>query len=432
MPVIIIGSGLVGAATALALHKVGIQCSLYDQVVFSQSRAEGKPVEFEESGGSVVIQAGGLRVLRSLGLLEECFANGTASSYASWYKIDGSNPIVLDFRISNQKAGETDESLLAPLQILRSKLHSILMQACHRAGIKTFTGKKLVQVTQSETSVSANFADGTSASGELLIGADGIHSATRRKVFGEDLVAKFTGSMGHIGVVRTTETGIVLKDTEECAFYVNRDKKHGVAVFKVSDVMAAVQVNTYGDVEEEDKTASYRPYSDLPKHAGRLADLLHEWGAPAHVEKMMRNSFRVSSTSIYDLPDMETYRKGRVILIGDAAHGMVPNAGIGLLTGLVDVGTLLVLFQQFPGQEDRNQVLDMYSTIRVARATEASRQARDMRAKSVATSVFGGGFNHFLLRIAITAVNAGFYTLYNVIDCEADIMKLIEESKTHQ
>ncbi|ORY38660.1 FAD/NAD(P)-binding domain-containing protein [Rhizoclosmatium globosum] len=404
MPVIIIGSGLVGAATALALHKVGIQCSLYDQVVLSQSGAEGKAVEFEESGGSVVIQAGGLRVLRSLGLLEECFANGTVSSYASWYKIDGSNPIVLDFRISNQKAGETDESLLAPLQILRSKHSNASLPS---AEIKTFTGKKLVQVTQSETSVTANFADGTSASGELLIGADGIHSATRRQVFGEDLVAKFTGSMGHIGVVRTTETGIVLKDTEECAFYVNRDKKHGVAVFKVSDEW-------------------------LPFNMQGVCDLLHEWGAPAHVEKMMRNSFRVSSASIYDLPDMETYRKGRVILIGDAAHGMVPNAGIGLLTGLVDVGTLLVLFQQFPGQEDRNKVLDMYSTIRVARATEASRQARDMRSKSVATSVFGGGFNHFLLRIAITAVNAGLYTLYNVIDCEADVMKLIEESKTHQ
>ncbi|KAJ3059031.1 hypothetical protein HDU99_006540, partial [Rhizoclosmatium hyalinum] len=74
------------------------------------------------------------------------------------------------------------------------------MQACQRAGIKTFVNKKLVDVKQESSSVTAFFADGTTATGDLLIGADGIHSATRRKVFGENLRAKFTGEMGHIGV----------------------------------------------------------------------------------------------------------------------------------------------------------------------------------------------------------------------------------------
>ncbi|ORY38227.1 FAD/NAD(P)-binding domain-containing protein [Rhizoclosmatium globosum] len=220
---IIIGSGLIGAATALALHKVGIHSILYDQVDLAQAIAEGNAVEFGDSGGAVAIQASGLRVLRSLGLLDECLKEGTTTPYASWAKIDGSAQVVIDTRTWNKTAGETDPVMQLPLQILRSKLHSILMRACHRAGIKAYVGKKLVDVKQDESVVTATFADGTIAMADLLIGADGIHSTTRRKVFGEKLTAKFTGEMGHIGVVNLKQHNIDLKDTERIIFYVDNE-----------------------------------------------------------------------------------------------------------------------------------------------------------------------------------------------------------------
>ncbi|ORY38251.1 FAD/NAD(P)-binding domain-containing protein [Rhizoclosmatium globosum] len=344
--VLIIGSGLVGAATALALHQVGIKSTLYDQINPMEVVMRGEEIEFGETGGSVMIQAGGLRILETLGLLDICLKNGAILPYVSWHNIDGSKPIVADTRIANKTAGESDPRLQAPLHILRSTLHTILMQACHKKGIKTLVGKKLVGICD---------------------WADGMHSATRRKVFGEHLTANFTNSTGYIGVVRTTENGINFKETEECAFYVEREKKLGVAVFKVSDEIAAIQVSTFGDKEEQDQSTSYRPYSDLPKHAGRLADLLKSWGVPPHVEKMMRCAFRVSAASIYDLPDMDKYHKGRVVLIGDAAHGMVPNAGLGLLTGLEDVGTLLALLKSLPNDSMWEKTLELYSKIRVAR-----------------------------------------------------------------
>ncbi|ORY38245.1 FAD/NAD(P)-binding domain-containing protein [Rhizoclosmatium globosum] len=325
---------------------------------------------------------------------------------------DGSAPIVSDTRIANRTAGETDPKLLSPLQILRSRLHSIFIKACHKVGIKTHIGKKLATIEQGEGSVTATFVDGTTATGDLLIGADGMHSATRRRVFGENLTATFTGSMEH---------QINLKETEECAFYVDRDP---------SEDIAAVQVSTFGDKEEQDKSASYRPYTDLPKHAGRLADLLHEWGVAPHVEKMMRCAFRVSAASIYDLPDMETYHKGRVLLVGDAAHGMVPNAGIGLLTGLEDVGTLLALFKRYPQGQDWDKVLALYSKIRVPRGTGAANQARNIRTKTVATTpIFGGNLNHFVFRLVIHAANAGMFSLYSLFDCEVEVAKAIEDAK---
>ncbi|ORY38237.1 FAD/NAD(P)-binding domain-containing protein [Rhizoclosmatium globosum] len=415
--VVIIGSGLVGAATALALHQVGIKSSLYDQIDPIEAVSQGQAIEFGESGGAVMIQAGGLRVLRTLGLLDECIAAGILTPYVSWHKIDGSAPIVHDARISNRTSGEMDPQLQTPLQILRSDLHRILIQSCHRAGIKTFVSKKLVDVTQDDVSATATFTDGSTATGDLIIGADGIHSVTRRKVFGENLRAKFTGSTGHIGVVKTTENGITLKPEEGTAFYVDRDKKLFMATFKVSDDTAAVSVSTFNDPENEDQ--SYRPVSDLPKHASLLADMLHTWNAPPHIEKMMRYAFRLSSTSIYDLPDMSSYHKGRVILIGDAAHGMVPSAGIGLLTGLEDVGTLLALFRHFPQEENWNKALELYSKIRVERGTAAANRSRFIKGQTYATTpIFGGSVNHFIQRMVVAGFNSG----------RSEVAKLVKES----
>ncbi|ORY43849.1 FAD/NAD(P)-binding domain-containing protein [Rhizoclosmatium globosum] len=357
--VVIIGAGLVGAATALALHQAGIQSTLYDQAQPTEPVMDGYPVEFGETGGSVVIQASGLRVLKALGVLEECFEAGRRCSYISWHKIDGSSPLVSDTSTSNRTAGETDPSLLRPLQILRSKLHRILIHACHKAGIATQTGKKLVGVTENESSVTATFADGSTATGDLLIGADGIHSATRRQIFGENCTATFVGSTGYIGVVNIKEHGIDLKETEELAFYTDRDNKRVVTAFKV-----------------------------------------------------------------------DAKRVPRVLLVGDAAHGMVPNAGLCLMVGLEDVGTLRALFQRLPDAKQWQRVLELYSTLRVPRCTKTANQARSFRISNTASaSTFGGDLNHFIFGLVVYAANAGYFSSYTVFDCEGEVEKLFVEKE---
>ncbi|KAJ3292078.1 hypothetical protein HDU79_001773 [Rhizoclosmatium sp. JEL0117] len=413
MRAIIAGSGLVGATTAIALHQVGIQSVLYDQVDLVQAALSsgGAPVavDFGDSGGSVMLASSALRVLRTLGLLDEVLASSLPSTYTNWFKIN----------VCTNHCGETDPALQTPIQILRSKLHNILMQACHKAGIRTFTGKKLVSVNQTSTGVFVQFADGTSAEGDFLVGADGIHSATRRQIFGESSKAEFTGVIGHIGVVKTRLNNITLKET--CAFYLEREKKQLVCTFKVSDELAAVQVMTFNDplpVEGDE----YRPYSDLPKESTRLADLLADWGVPKHVEAMMRKSFRISPAAIYDLPDLSAYHKGRVVLVGDSAHGMVPNAGLGLLTGLEDVGVLLELFRNFRNPQDLSKVLDLYSQLRVPRGQDAAGKSRDM-AKQYYTG--SSTIGHFLLRVGIFLFNHNLVKYGKVYDCPTEVAAAI-------
>ncbi|KAJ3066645.1 hypothetical protein HDU99_003776 [Rhizoclosmatium hyalinum] len=422
MHAIIAGSGLVGAATALALHQVGIQSTLYDQVDLVQATlaSNGLPVavEFGDSGGSVLLGSTALRVLRELGLLDEVLASAHPSPVSHYFKIDGTSAIALDVVNAVKNSGETDPTLQTPVQILRSK-------ACYRAGIRTFTGKKLVAYNETEQGINVQFADETFATGDFLVGADGIHSATRRSIFGDSCKAEFTGVIGHIGVVRIKEHNIALKET--CAFYIDRNKKQMVCTFKMSEELAAVQVMTFNEpqpvVGEE-----YRPVPDLPKESTRLADLLAEWGVPKNIESMMRNSFRISPAAIYDLPDLASYHKGRVIIIGDAAHGMVPNAGLGLLTGLEDVGVLLELFRRFKEPKELPQVFSLYSQLRVPRGHEAAKRSRDMAKQYYSGSQIVG---HFMLRVAFFLLNYNLVKVHSVYDFRDVVDKAVLGLASH-
>ncbi|KAJ3279749.1 hypothetical protein HDU79_000337 [Rhizoclosmatium sp. JEL0117] len=424
MHAIIIGSGLVGATTALALKQAGIDSTLYDQVDLVQAAiaSNGAPVavDFGDSGGSVLMASSGLRVLRTLGLLDDVLAASLPSPTVTWFKINGTSPIVLDNINANRKAGETDPALQSPIQILRSKLHNILMQACHKAGIRTFTGKKFISYVESGDSVTVQFADGTTATGDFVVGSDGIHSAVRRAMFGASSKAEFTGVIGHIGVVRLKEHNIVVK--EPCAMFIDREKKQIVSTFTVSDDLAAVQVSTFNDptpVEGDE----YRPYADLPKESARLADIMESWGLPKNIEMMMRKSFRISPAAIYDLPDLETYHKGRVVLLGDSAHGMVPNSGLGLLTGLEDVGVLLELFRNFQQPKDISKALKLYSQLRVPRGHDAAKRSRDMAKQYYEGSQTIG---HMLLRFGIFLFNYNIASLYKVYDCPTEVAAAIK------
>ncbi|KAJ3073655.1 hypothetical protein HDU98_000997 [Podochytrium sp. JEL0797] len=444
MKVVIAGAGLVGAATAIALRQVGHECTLYDQVHFVQTaNAANEPVDFGESGGTVLVGTTGLRVLKSLGVLAEVLANSLPSPLIKWFKIDGSCPISIDTIKLAIHSGVTDPSIQCTVHILRStvgspysfpilglkferirQLHDILIKAAFKYGAQTIVGKKLIGVVETESSVSAHFTDGTSASGDLLIGADGIHSTTRRKVFGAHLKAQYTGVIGYIGVTNLRKHNVRLNDP--CAFYVDRKSKHMVCVYKVSDEIGAIQAMTFNDPDpEESQDDTYRPYNDLPKHSARLADFLENWGVPAHLVEMMRNAYRISPSSIYELPDLHTYHKGRILLIGDAAHGMVPNAGLGLLAGLEDVWTLLELFKQLPKHVKLSRVLELYSKIRVPKAAEKAQRSRKMADRTFKKSIFGSGFSHFVMRVGVFAFNSNLVKFSKVFDAPKAVKNAI-------
>ncbi|KAJ3110524.1 hypothetical protein HK100_003004 [Physocladia obscura] len=233
----------------------------------------------------------------------------------------------------------------------------------------------------------------------------------------------------HYGVVDIHVNNIKLDQT--CGFFIDRINKRMVCTFKVSEKFAAIQVGTFGEPDPEEGEG-YCPYSDLPKHSARLADLIAQWQLPPHVVEIMRKSFRISPFSVYDLPDLETYYKGRVVLLEDSAHGMLPNAGLGLGAGLEDVGVLAELMKRFPDYKDLSTVLRLYSAIRVPTATGYSQISR-MSAEQYYATTFGATGNHFLMRLFIGSMNIGLYVpIKEVYDCPTIVARAIEQEKVDQ
>ncbi|TPX68828.1 hypothetical protein CcCBS67573_g07033 [Chytriomyces confervae] len=398
MEVIIIGAGLNGLALSIGLAKLGNKVSVYDKFDLAQVAlaSKGGPVTFEfgDVGGHVMVQTNGLRVLKRLGVLESVLDQGyTETGTIETANMDGTGMATLRITPRSQ-----ERDILYPCQILRSRLHAILLRSCQSFGVRVFTGKTIVEFEEINNRVKCNFEDGTSAEGDLLVGADGIHSATRRLLFGPEHTAEFTGIVGYLGVTDVKDSDVV---SRPLVMYLDRLNKREVAVCKVAPTKVAWRVSEYAEPDEE-ASDTYRPYSNLPKESARLSKLVESWNAPAHVVTCIRDSARISPVVIYDLPDLSSFHKSRVVLVGDAAHGMRPNMGMGLSMGLEDVG---VLYELFAGCTDLKRVLELYDQLRVPRTHKFSARARSAAANVYADTPFKAKMAHLTTKVAYGFLN---------------------------
>ncbi|KAJ3205311.1 hypothetical protein HDU82_005271 [Entophlyctis luteolus] len=404
MKIVIIGCGLVGTATAVALQKAGHQCMIFDKFDPATTTAGGK-VQFGETGGSVILAPNSFHFLEEIGVFDDFYAASWPSTRTIYHKIDGSSPIVFETEKLTSRV-ETKERFRSPRQILRSKLHNIFGSAAAAAGAKIFAKSQAIGVEDTGSGVTVHFEDGNKAEGDLLIGADGIHSVIRRKVFGEHLKAKFTGAVGYIAVINCKETGVNVNET--AVFYTDRTNKREVVVLKAAEDMVTMHLGSTSNVEGQQE--SYEAVNDLPNKTSELADVLSSWGVPKYCVTMLRGAQRILPHNVYDLDDMPEFHKGRVILIGDAAHGMLPNAGLGLGTGFDDVAVLIELCKQTT-VDSTDAAIDAlgrrYSEIRVPRAHKNSSTSRNMAKQAYATvPIFGATGGHALLRTFIWMVNS--------------------------
>src|SRR5215470_6108616 len=159
---IVIGGGIAGPVTALALRKAGIDAAVYEK---HPSGAEGL-------GGMLMVAPNGLRALAILGLEDAVSAVG--QSIERMVIGDGRGRSVMEF------GGIPG---LPPSRLMwRSDLYRVVRDAAIAQGIRFEYGKQVASVQDTATSVTATFADGSRTSGDMLIGADGIHSTVRRLI----------------------------------------------------------------------------------------------------------------------------------------------------------------------------------------------------------------------------------------------------------
>ncbi|ORY50393.1 FAD/NAD(P)-binding domain-containing protein [Rhizoclosmatium globosum] len=312
----IIGCGLAGVVTAIALKKQGFEPTLFDKVIPPRPKPQQEPNESNYDGAVHFGEVGG--------------------------------GVGMDVITREIQANHPD--YIPPLHVMRSDLHGALMEEAHALGIKVRTGKKIVNLEQHEDSVTVYFDDGDSITSDLVIGADGIHSVTRRLIFPDSPKPVVCGT-GWLGVLQrgVAADGTLVDFDQSIGIYAN--PLNGTSVFQVR---SGKNYATFAVTERNIAT----PQKVVIMRIGARLD-------SPNVVNCIQHAQRITRVSLYYLPDLPILHSGRVVLVGDAAHGTLPTYGQGLNQAFEDAGTIGALFSHFRG--DYSQIYKVYNQVRLDR-----------------------------------------------------------------
>jgi len=309
--VAIIGGGIGGLTAANALIRAGIEVAVYEAAA-----------ELKEIGAGVALHANAMKVLRAIGVEDGVRKVAGRSEWA--VTRNGKTSRVIS-RTSRQR-----QAALFGIEgatVHRADLLDVLADALP-AGIVSL-GKRCAQVRWSDGDVAvARFADGSEIEADIIVGADGIHSAVRTALFGPD-APKFTGKICYRSVVpaRAVRGSRPFADNGQWL------GPHGTIVLYPLRGEELINVVCHYDDESysrESWVAECSREEVLERYADWHESLLRLFAAGDTWYKW----------ALYDRDPIPQWTRGRITLLGDAAHPMLPYLGQGACQALEDGAVL--------------------------------------------------------------------------------------------
>src|SRR5262245_4020889 len=346
MQVIIVGGGISGLSLALSLHQIGVECRIYESVS-----------ALEPLGLGINLQPNAVRELSALGLGEKLAAAGILTAELAFYNKHGQ-------LIWTEPRGKAAGYRWPQISISRGKLQQVLLEAiAQRLGPQALvTGHHLTGIEQRGDKVVARLADPSGqpageAEGDLLIGADGIHSAVRRRFYPGE-AAVFYGYLHYRGVVE----GDPYLTGRSMAVVGHRT--HRAIVYPIAARPGGkVTVNWLGYTRIPSGAPPLEAWdtvADRSAAADRFAGWRYPW---LDVHGLIARTERVLQLPNVDRDPIPRWSFGRVTLIGDAAHPMQP---VGAQAGSQAVVDGRVLAAALLASADPVEALERYQNERIA------------------------------------------------------------------
>jgi 2-polyprenyl-6-methoxyphenol hydroxylase-like FAD-dependent oxidoreductase len=319
---IIIGAGIAGPVAAIFLKRAGIDAQVFEAWPHSTG-----------IGGGLQIAPNGMHVLAEIGLADEMIRKGSVAEAFEFYSQSGAKLGSINKNMQ-QRFGQP------AVNMCRAALLESILATARQKNVEVTFEKRLVHVEdRPDQPVIAHFADGSSAEGDFLIGADGVHSATRahvNKPFDTGLIG-FGGFvprslLDHTAIGRRVETtfgqsgffgyGLCSPDPRDGVMWWSTQPSHGI------------------------DAAAYRAMGQeaMKRH---LLDFHAGWHDP--IPQLLQAAENIVVTGTLDVATLPTWSRKRTLLIGDAAHATSPHAGQGASLALEDAMRLGRLMQA--GQE---------------------------------------------------------------------------------
>ncbi|HWK60675.1 MAG TPA: FAD-dependent monooxygenase [Eoetvoesiella sp.] len=345
MKVGIIGGGIGGVTLAAALSQRGIQTHLFERA--AQFGEVGAGIQMTPNAVKVIKALGAGDALAKVGFLPEALVGRNWDSGEETFRI----PLKQDCpRLYGAEF----------YHVHRADLHHLLTELITDANV-TFSAQ-CTGVAQDEGKAVAHFADGSTFEADLIVGADGVRSEVRRALFGEE-EPHFTGNMCYRAVVPFDEMPDFV--APEASFWLG-PKSHVVTYYvnggKGVNIVAVSETANW--VEESWNARSTR--EEL------LADFE---GWHPNIAKLFERVTEVYRWGLFDRDPMTKWSKGRVTLLGDAAHPMLPFLSQGAAMAIEDGYVLAQALEALPGRLD--EALARYEAERLPRTSRVQLEARE-------------------------------------------------------
>jgi FAD-dependent urate hydroxylase len=335
---LIIGGGVAGPVAAMALQRADIEAVLYE--------AYQQPTE--EVGSYLTVATNGIDALRAVGADTPVLAAGFPTPTNVLWSGTGR-------RLGSVSNGGRLEDGTTSHTIKRARLYRTLHQQAATRGVHIQGGKRLRDVEATpDGGVLARFNDGTRAAGEVLIGADGIHSTTRHLIDPVAPAPRYVGLVNFGGY-----TPKAAPDAEPGAW----NMIFGRRAFFGYVVDPAGGTVWFANVPRPPVTKEERAAITTQQWQQQLLELFAGDRGPAS-DLVAAGILELAADNTYDLPRVPTWHKGPMVVIGDAAHAPSPTSGQGASMAAEDAVVLAKSLRDLP---DIPQALAAYERLRRAR-----------------------------------------------------------------
>jgi salicylate hydroxylase len=342
---ILVGGGIGGLAAAVALSRRGIAVTVLER----------SPV-LGEAGAGIQLGPNATRVLIALGLEQPLLQKGFEPEAAEVR--DASDQRLL---LRNRLGLMARSRWGAPyLQLHRADLQAMLLDAAERAGCEIRLAADVARCDQHANGVRVILADGETCDADLVVAADGVRSGLRQSLFGPG-APRFTGQVAWRGTVAAASLPAGLVPPVAAVWA--GPGRHFVHYY----VRGGAAVNFVGVVERDWREESWT----MP---GDPAELLADFaGWPPVVEALCRAAETPFRWALFDRPPLSRWSRGRMTLLGDAAHPMLPFLAQGAAMAIEDAA---VLAHHLAATPDVEAALALYQDDRLERTRRVQAASR--------------------------------------------------------
>jgi 2-polyprenyl-6-methoxyphenol hydroxylase-like FAD-dependent oxidoreductase len=341
LTVIVMGGGIGGLTTANALQRAGCDVHVYE-----------RQTEIREVGAGMAITPNSMVPLGTLGLRAAIERAGTIIEHTAILSYTGRQLSSFPMADVAQRLGSSSVTLHRPA-LLAALYEGFGTDHVH-------VGKQFVRYEQDAQSVTAHFADGSTASGDLLIAADGVHSAVREQLLGAQ-PTRYSGYVCYRGLTTAPFDHPALP------------RGHLLEIWGRGIRMGASHI-AHGRLHWwfSENLAE----GELPEQATwkqRLLSLTAAWAPPGPQILHATEADAILCNYIHDRMPDQRWTDGRVALLGDAAHPMEPNLGQGANQAIEDAVSLA---NSVVAEPSWREALQRYERLRKPRTAEIQRASR--------------------------------------------------------